>query len=480
MALKGTTKIELTNVKTGEVEILQETNMVTNAISDILNTDPFNLRWDGNVLFRNNLLPIIGNIVGGIVLFENKLGEDPAKYYAPASNPIIGYSNMEVSPETDVKRGSMNQTESGPLEDGTGYRFVFDFANTQGNGKISAVSLCSPFMGACGYGSEEYIDHVKSADSSETVKNKYSFPLCGSHSYTSSGYIGCLSSCITTLDIENNIAYAVICEAKNSVSIYKIGLTTNKFGLMSKYELDGYELITTLTTQNFRSTTNTTTTTQNYYTFVDGDDGYIWGFETGNNASSSSTVKWIKIDKTSWEFTEGTWTLPRAVLTGFISGKLGTQSTFYCRCQALVKDGYAYFWGSDSKSVVIINTSNPTDITEIVSDKSLAPYTTTDKMSYFTVMGDVVYMPCGRIIDKALQPTKVSQSQYYPNGVNNIAKPNVRVGPVLLGFTGTSSTVGVRMLLDNSYLATINNLQNPVQKTADKTMKITYILREES
>ena len=29
------------------------------------------------------------------------------------------------------------------------------------------------------------------------------------------------------------------------------------------------------------------------------------------------------------------------------------------------------------------------------------------------------------------------------------------------------------------YLATINNLETPVTKTADKTMKITYILREE-
>jgi hypothetical protein len=36
------------------------------------------------------------------------------------------------------------------------------------------------------------------------------------------------------------------------------------------------------------------------------------------------------------------------------------------------------------------------------------------------------------------------------------------------------------MFLDNAYLATINNLPTPVEKTADKTMKITYILREES
>lgn len=42
------------------------------------------------------------------------------------------------------------------------------------------------------------------------------------------------------------------------------------------------------------------------------------------------------------------------------------------------------------------------------------------------------------------------------------------------------ATLYGRILLDAPYLATINNLSTPVQKTADKTMKITYILREES
>ena len=42
---------------------------------------------------------------------------------------------------------------------------------------------------------------------------------------------------------------------------------------------------------------------------------------------------------------------------------------------------------------------------------------------------------------------------------------------------GTWSTAGWFMMCN--YLATINNLDTPVTKTADKTMKITYILQEQ-
>lgn len=42
---------------------------------------------------------------------------------------------------------------------------------------------------------------------------------------------------------------------------------------------------------------------------------------------------------------------------------------------------------------------------------------------------------------------------------------------------GTWSTSGWYMMCN--YLATINNLDAPITKTADKTMKITYILQEQ-
>ena len=54
------------------------------------------------------------------------------------------------------------------------------------------------------------------------------------------------------------------------------------------------------------------------------------------------------------------------------------------------------------------------------------------------------------------------------------------MGAYALKYAAYGEYINSYMLLDSPYLATINNLPAPVQKTADKTMKITYILREES
>ena len=63
----------------------------------------------------------------------------------------------------------------------------------------------------------------------------------------------------------------------------------------------------------------------------------------------------------------------------------------------------------------------------------------------------------------------------------------LKLGPMSLHYnasrphgSGYKTNIYNRLLLTAPYLATINNLPTPVQKTADKTMKITYILREES
>ena len=476
MALKGTTKIELTNVKTGEVEILQETNMVTNAISDILNTDPLHLRW-GSDLFRGYCLPILNNLVGGIVLFENKLEEDPAKYYALESNPIIGYSNMEVSPDTDVKRGSMNQTESGPLEDGTGYRFVFDFANTQGNGKISAVSLTSAHMGACGYSAEVYDDHVASSDNNYMANRKTAFPLEAYYAQEAGNTKNArLASCITSMDIENGCVYALVSEEANSISVYRFPLFMDEVGLFSKKAICDPELFHTITTTSFQSRNPTST---NYYSFCDGGDGFVWGFEGKNNAEVGGTIGWIKIDKSDWTATEGTWTLPVNVYAGGSLSSISA-SSFINRCKTLVKDGFAYFIASGNKSIVIVNVNNPTDITVQESQKDITPFYTSSPCCYMNTLGNVVYLSGAHIKDRTLYDGYPQTNNRYVPGLYQTGRPNVRYGPVVFGFAENSTNINVRMCLDNSYLATINNLQTSVQKTADKTMKITYILREES
>ena len=154
MALKGTTRIELTDVKTGEVEVIEKHNLVTNAIPDLLQLNPDGYLFDGSYNLSSDLLPICPNAIGGILLYGEPLEEDPTKYYAPESNPLIGYSSNNVNESTDPMRGSMNQTESGILDGNKGYRFVFDFSTSQANGTIASLGLTSKYGGLAPYGSK--------------------------------------------------------------------------------------------------------------------------------------------------------------------------------------------------------------------------------------------------------------------------------------------------------------------------------------
>lgn len=56
---------------------------------------------------------------------------------------------------------------------------------------------------------------------------------------------------------------------------------------------------------------------------------------------------------------------------------------------------------------------------------------------------------------------------------------NVAGGMIFIGSSGNSSYKNNVYLFRGAPIMTINNLSTPVVKTADKTMKITYILRED-
>lgn len=147
--LKGKTVIELTDVKTGQKEIHEDTNMVTEAVADVLNTNIRGMLYD-NTSFNGSsgdawMLPIKKNIMGGILLYQNEIDERENNIYAPLNNPLIGYASDDANNTEDIRRGSRNLTESKEVDGG--YRFVWDFATSQANGTISAICLSNTLAG---------------------------------------------------------------------------------------------------------------------------------------------------------------------------------------------------------------------------------------------------------------------------------------------------------------------------------------------
>ena len=158
----GNLVLELEDVNTGVVETVSETNMVTNAVNDILGVNPMGVmykaggQYDDSLTWNEELLPICPNMIGGILLFPSSITEQADNLYLPSTNLPVAYASNDVNATANTKRGSMNLTESMKLSDG--FKFVWEFTPSQGNGTIAAVGLTSKHGGANAYGSEVAVD----------------------------------------------------------------------------------------------------------------------------------------------------------------------------------------------------------------------------------------------------------------------------------------------------------------------------------
>jgi hypothetical protein len=148
--MKGHTRIELKDVNTGNVQVIDEDNMVTAGLQKMLQPYPFSTN---NFASQNN---IIGNAIGGLLLFEDAIEEDINNYLPPVGNKMTGRGVYQKTYSGEVvELGSFNEAESGLQDDGS-VKFVWDFNTSQANGKISCVSLTSLLGGNLGLGDSVY------------------------------------------------------------------------------------------------------------------------------------------------------------------------------------------------------------------------------------------------------------------------------------------------------------------------------------
>ena len=153
MALKGKTTFELTDVNTGETEIIEDTNMITDGLREFL--DPCG-SWGIYPFAKESVrnTSVMNTLTGGIFLFDGTLDEDVTNTHANASLKMVGNGALGISNSTTVTElGSYNSAESGVQADGS-IKYVYDFLTSQANGTIQSVCLTSKVGGYMGYGNE--------------------------------------------------------------------------------------------------------------------------------------------------------------------------------------------------------------------------------------------------------------------------------------------------------------------------------------
>lgn len=162
--LKGKTTIQLYDAVTGELtDSVTKENIVTNAVKNALGgsfnktavCENHNLTMNGagyTSLFR---LPSSKNfaqaLFGGVLIFSKNIDED-VNHIIPTIDEIkscIGCANQSSSNVGNSYRGSLNTSESVIGDDYV--TFVWDFTTEQANGDIACICLTSDCGGAAGW-----------------------------------------------------------------------------------------------------------------------------------------------------------------------------------------------------------------------------------------------------------------------------------------------------------------------------------------
>lgn len=157
MALHGHTKIELTNIDTGETRIIEENNIVTNALQDILK--PLACGIPYTALGNNVTDDVTGFkgesrsvclLTGGLLLFSSALEENVDNFMPPEDSEVVGIGTTIAYSGSSTMAGSYNFNESGAVENG--YKHIWDFDTSHGNGQIACACLTTRDGGYAGVG----------------------------------------------------------------------------------------------------------------------------------------------------------------------------------------------------------------------------------------------------------------------------------------------------------------------------------------
>lgn len=470
MKLKGEMTIELTDVNTGITETIVEENMVTNAVNDILGSNPMGIFYDAEntyyseeIQWEGNLLPLCPNMIGGVLLFDTALNESSDNIYAPSNNLPGAYASNDVNATVDTNRGSMNLVESKPIQGG--YRFVWEFTPAQGNCTIAAVALTSKQGGVGAFGSLQ--------NATAAFLKLKSLRL----NAISNEILRFISRAVE-LDFETGSIYSLlyatgtITIAKHHTPVFDVGLTESLNGMT--YTQESSDIITPSVFAPVYQSWNSRT----HCVFLDGKDGYWYGFANGTdgNSSGNASVQWIKIKKDDNTFTEGTWTLTNTQLACL--GYYHDEAPYvYYLQRAVIRNGYLYAVSYDLAGVYKINLSNSADITLIslgtTIDTSIG--SALNAKTYMCNIGDLIVGSGWQLDtdDHVVLTKKESFFAYTP--VSKV----FQYKEFVFAWGADSSNLYLEAYLFTPYNVTINNISSPVTKTADKSMKITYELTEQ-
>ncbi len=438
--MKGKATLTLSDARTGEViRRMEEHNIVTDAISSIFNPTHYMIMNDFNYsrLFTGGL-PLYEDLLAGVMLLGNTREENPADFMLDTSTVPVGHAGGEYA-GANVMRGSLNLNETYPLENG--YRFTWDFGTDKANGTIRCIGLTSKEFGNTGFNAVEDTDGAFAVNP-QYIGSETTAPT-GAFASGRGQYIGTFEPMIH-LYAELNIDRSIVLRRYKAIDPSALAINTEVN--MSEFWA---ELSETVIIPDFDVIYD-----MNFFLNTDDMTIYYFGGPNTQSDGKTMTVRYIGIDART--------------LTVTVNGAVTLQDYYYFDCCA-VYNNHLY--------VLNVNGLQEYDMNGTLVKTHECKYAASSDMFMYNgclmqKSGQKVY--CYSWGDKTVVMN--IKHNYLPlysvDATPPYAAAAVRVSHAVT--SGTSAEAKPVPYIISSYMATINNLSEPLEKTSQHTLKITY------
>lgn len=425
-ALHGHVKIELRDPDTHKVkDVIEKTNMMTNALKSLYKSDPYSLGSqlvDGAAFVPSAIQPMYSKALAGCITFPEVLGNDPDLLYPSfAGNYPVGYASNEAYTLDDSRQGYYDVRSSDFITNG--YRHVFVWGSSYGNGTIKSVALSN--SKAYKYFNDMSLVNVLPAG----TKN-----LAQATGNGAAQIVGCNSKGIYFNNGEDSFG-AFPPNAKLRVWEKSRGIIDLMFDA-SKSGADASGQMSEVFEYPFYG-----------YFFIDED--YAYFAQVTSAAENNSTVDFYTIDLSDNSSSKVTFTVASYL-----------KNYLYHSGDTMAKRGdYIYLFHNSGEKVVKINVTNSADFDEIDLPSGL-----TNPMGFgLTLVKGVIYGNGFIIGDDDLA-----------RAATPIAAGNARRIFDCGGVWGVYGSTGVGAAVIAPYCATHADLPEPVVKNASREMIIVY------
>lgn len=461
LSLKGHTKLILEDIRDGSQKVVECDNMITNAVSSILANN-----WEANTNF-NSIMPL-RHMFGGVMCFQDEIEEDADNFMPPNDlvNPLVAHAGDSANNTGSLLRGSP-VTSDFEITD-TSIKQVWLWDNTQGNGTIRTVCLCSGKMGNMGLKpfNDEFCPIEGVAQSFDAATILY------------------------TADKESFYKYPISIsdDGKTGKAIWISGTTFTETTVRHDWLAHGI-MRTKTDWQKVSERTATIRTFDLNKSSVFEDDTHYWIYEI----TSSTSLKIDKVAKSNMAVTQADITFSGiSMYTGNIGN---TSRPINIAFPRFAYDGtYLYLPNASANGFIAVNPSDNSDVFALDGTLNIATGIYSYDMSTYgmqnmrpIVMNDGLivgnnYIINGRTAYQTKETKNVNLQENYFGG--NCIMDTIRRGSSLYTVNhqwySTNRDIWFGTALNHIALASINVLPEAKTKSTSQTMRVIYTLTEDT